>query len=78
MSIARPLRDVSGVCLRGDHLRRTLAIALVVGTWLRLFNQGDRLAAGAISAALLGKVLLNFVTPFLVSNWGLLSRDTDH
>jgi hypothetical protein len=56
------------------HLRRTGAIAVLVGLWLSAFNQGDLLLAGAWSAALGVKLALNFLTPFVVSNLGLLSR----
>lgn len=56
------------------HLKRTLLIAFVIGTWLNLFNHGDELARGALSLALLAKVALNYLTPFVVSNAGLLAR----
>ena len=57
------------------YLRRTMAIAVIVGTWLTLFNQGDTLVAGTLSAVLLGKIFLNYLTPFVVANLGLLSRE---
>ncbi|HJO35140.1 MAG TPA: hypothetical protein QF361_02835 [Gammaproteobacteria bacterium] len=56
------------------HLRRTGLIALIVGSWLTAFNQGDALLAGAWSARLALKVFLNYLTPFVVANLGLLSR----
>jgi hypothetical protein len=55
------------------HLRRTTTIAALVGTWLTVFNQGDALIAGAVGAGLLGKIFLNYLTPFVVANLGLLS-----
>ena len=61
-----------------DNLRRTGSIALVVGTWLTLVNQGDLLFSGVWSAALAGKIVLNYLTPFTVSNLGLLSRTFQH
>jgi hypothetical protein len=48
---------------------------LVVGTWLTLFNQGDILMAAEITFGLVGKIFLNYLTPFVVANWGLLSRE---
>lgn len=57
-----------------SHLRRTLLVAAVVGTWLTAFNQGDAIVAGAWSQALLLKIALNYLTPFIVANLGLLSR----
>ncbi|MBX6762997.1 MAG: nitrate/nitrite transporter NrtS [Rubrobacteraceae bacterium] len=62
------------ICLHPSHLRRTGAIALIVGTWLTLFNQGDVLWSGDLGGGLWVKVLLNYLTPFVVSNLGLLSR----
>lgn len=56
------------------HLRRTLLIAFAVGTWLNLFNHGDALVAGAWSLRLAAKLVLNYLTPFVVSNVGLLAR----
>lgn len=74
------LRRALAVCLLPRHLRRTAAIALIVGTWLTLVNQGDTLLA-AVSASgassdlgMAIKVALNYLTPFVVSNFGLLSR----
>ena len=50
------------------HLKRTLLIAFVVGTWLNLFNHGDELLHGVINAHLVAKLALNYLTPFVVSN----------
>ncbi len=56
------------------HLRRTPPIAFAVGTWLNLFNHGDALLAGAWILRLAAKLALNYLTPFVVSNVGLLAR----
>lgn len=56
------------------HLKRTLAIAFVIGTWLNLFNHGDELLRGLMSLPLAGKLALNYLTPFIVSNFGLLAH----
>jgi len=45
-------------------------IALVVGTWLTLMNQGDRIASGEIPWL---KVVLNYATPFAVATLGFLA-----
>ncbi|MFN8629268.1 MAG: hypothetical protein U0838_02815 [Chloroflexota bacterium] len=63
-------------CARPDRLRRTLTIALVVGLILTLANEGDVLFAGTATTAVVLKVAANFVTPFIVSNLGLLSGRT--
>ena len=70
MSVQRKL----SICLEREHLRRTGLITLVVGTWLTLFNQVDLLAAGTIDWRLFVQIVLNYATPFVVSNVGLLSR----
>lgn len=69
------IRNVVAVCLHPQHLKRTLSITLIVGTWLTLYNQGDVLISTNVTAVLVGKIFLNYLTPFVVSNWGLLSRE---
>jgi hypothetical protein len=64
------------LCFRRDHLARTGAIAVVVGTWLTLFNLGTVLIAGHLSGEIVVKVILNYFTPFVVANWGLLSHSS--
>ena len=54
------------------HLKRTLLIAFVVGTWLNLFNH--ELLHGVINAHLVAKLALNYLTPFVVSNAGLVAH----
>jgi hypothetical protein len=68
------LRTFARVVLTPVHLKRTLLIAFVVGSWLNLFNHGDELLRGAISAPLAIKLALNYITPFIVSNFGLLAH----
>lgn len=62
------------VVLEPKHLKRTLLIAFVIGSWLNLFNHGDELLRGVMTAPLAGKLALNYLTPFVVSNAGLLAR----
>jgi hypothetical protein len=54
--------------LRPPIVKRSLWVALIVGTLLNLINQGDRLAAGAPLDW--GKLGLTFVVPFLVASYG--------
>jgi hypothetical protein len=60
-------------CRQPANLRRTIRIALVVGTILTLINQADVIARGNATALTVGKVCLNFVVPFIVSNLGVLT-----
>ncbi len=59
------------------HLRRTGSIALIVGTWLTAFNQGDVLWTGELYGWLWVQVSLNYLTPFVVANLGLLSKESE-
>lgn len=68
------MRESFATVLAPAHLRRTGLIALLVGSWLSAFNHGDALLAGAWSAKLALKLFLNYLTPFVVANLGLLSR----
>ena len=74
----RRLLQLASVVFYPTHLRRTGAIAVAVGTLLTLVNQADVLMAGHWSAALATKVAVNYLTPFAVSNLGLLSRTFEH
>jgi hypothetical protein len=66
------VRDALSVILQPQHLRRTITIALVVGTILTAINQADVIARGDASPATLAKAALNYLVPFIVSNLGLL------
>ncbi|MGH8618995.1 MAG: hypothetical protein ACREUW_14990 [Burkholderiales bacterium] len=57
-----------------QHLRATGLIALVVGSWLTLVNQADVILAQGLGGLVALKIALNYLTPFVVSNLGLLSR----
>ncbi len=73
MDESRPVGEARGYLLQAQHLRRTITIALVVGTLLTAINQGDVLLAGDATATTAVKCVLNFIVPFCVSNLGLLS-----
>lgn len=67
------MRDAFHYCAQSKHLRRTLSIALVVGTVLTAVNQLDLILQGEASSSVPFKIAANFVVPFVVSNLGLLS-----
>jgi hypothetical protein len=50
-------------------VRRSLRVALVVGTLLTLINHGDRLLARDLDAMALVKILLTYAVPYCVSTW---------
>jgi hypothetical protein len=67
------VREALRICFRREHLRRTIRIALVVGTILTLINQLDIILKGNTDALTWVKCGLNYCVPFIVSNLGLLA-----
>jgi hypothetical protein len=59
--------------MQREHLRRTVRIALVVGTILTLINQADVIIRGDATTLTWVKGGLNYCVPFIVSNLGLLA-----
>ena len=71
------MRDALAYCVRPEHLRRTIPIAIVVGIVLTAVNQLEVILAEQASAATWLRCGANFVVPLIVSNIGLLGgRDT--
>jgi hypothetical protein len=66
-------REALRIVLRPEHLRRTIKIALVVGTILTLINQFDIIVKGDATTLTWLKCGLNYCVPFIVSNLGLLA-----
>jgi hypothetical protein len=71
------VREALRVILRPEHLRRTLTIAVVVGTVLTAINQADVIARGDATSTTAVKAMLNYLVPFIVSNLGLLVGTRD-
>ena len=55
-------------------LRRSLMVAVVVGTILTLLNQGDTILAGNWKTALYWKIPLTYCVPFCVTTFGALTN----
>jgi len=53
-------------------LKRSVLIALVVGTLLTVINQGDVLLAQPWTGGLLWKIPLTYAVPFIVATIGAL------
>jgi hypothetical protein len=70
---AMTARAALRIVLRPEHLRRTVKIALVVGTILTLINQLDIIVKGDETTLTWIKAGLNYCVPFIVSNLGLLA-----
>lgn len=60
------------VCLHRPYLKRTVTIALIVGTILFTINQLDVVLSGKATARVWFKSGLTYFVPFCVSNYGLL------
>ncbi len=58
---------------RTSTLRRTVVIALIVGTLLSLVNQADVIVSGNADAVTWVRIVVNFLVPFCVSTAGFLS-----
>ena len=71
--VAARFVDAWQYCAQPTRLRRTVMIALVVGTILTMINQGDVFLSGSATVATVVKTALNYVVPFVVSNLGVLS-----
>lgn len=63
-------REAFRMFLRGATVATAARIALVVGTWLSLMNQGRAIADGNPPWVKIG---LNYGTPFVVSSLGYLA-----
>jgi hypothetical protein len=66
-------RELVSVVLLPRHLQRTLSVALIVGTVFFTMNQLGVILDGHATALVWVKAALTYLTPLLVSNFGLLS-----
>lgn len=64
-------REALKTCLSGPVLKRSLTVALVIGTVLTAINQGDVILAGRVPNLL--KVALTYLVPLLVASYGAYS-----
>ena len=65
------LWGVGRLCVANGVPRRSLAVALIVGTILNLINQGDVLFGAA--SLNLTKLLLTYGVPYCVATYGAVS-----
>ena len=55
-------------------IKRSLRVAVLVGTVLTLLNQGDAIIMGNFDDSLLWKIPLTYSVPFLVATYGALAN----
>jgi hypothetical protein len=65
-------REALGVIAYRPHLRKTVRIALVVGTVLFCINQLDVVLRGKATTVTWIKGAITYLVPFVVSNLGVL------
>src|SRR5260370_6258619 len=63
-------RDAGRLFARGVTVATATRIALLVGTWLSLMNQGQLIVHGHPPSV---KLALNYLTPFAVASLGYLA-----
>lgn len=63
-------------CVDAAVLKRSLIVALIVGTVLCAINQGDVILAGRMP--LIWKVALTYAVPFFVATYGAYSACVAH
>ena len=65
------LREIYALCVTGGVPRRSLTVAVAVGTLLNLVNQGDALLnAGEVNVL---KLALTYIVPYCVATYGAVS-----
>ncbi len=62
-----PVSSTFALSLRGDVVRRSVRFALIVGTILMLINHGHALLALEIDKARVGRILLTYAVPYVVT-----------
>jgi hypothetical protein len=65
--------EIPAVVLSPRHLRRTVCVAALVGTAFFAMNQLGIILAGHATGLVWLKATLTYLTPLLVSNYGVLS-----
>lgn len=63
---------------RPDITRRSLKVALIVGTVLALINHGDRLLALDLDPESTLKIVLTYLVPYCVSTWASVQTARAH
>ena len=61
-------REAARLTFSGPSLKRSLVVAVLVGTALNLINQGAEMLGGR--PPVLWKLLLTYAVPFLVASYG--------
>ena len=66
-------REGAGLFLRGVTVRAATPVALLVGSLLSVVNQGTTLVHQGLTDGVAAKVVVNYLTPFVVASIGFLT-----
>ena len=66
-------RGLVSIIVAPQHLKRTMSVALIVGTAFFVMNQLGVILDGRGTALVWVKAALTYLTPLLVSNFGVLA-----
>jgi hypothetical protein len=66
-------RELVSVITARSHLKRTVSVALLVGSAFFAMNQLSIIVAGKATAVVWLKATLTYLTPLVVSNFGVAS-----
>lgn len=68
----------SAIAFAPVTVRRSLRVAMVVGSILIAINYGDRIVAGTLSALDIAKMSLTYCVPYCVATYGAVSALLDN
>jgi hypothetical protein len=66
-------RGLVSIVVAPQHLKRTISVALIVGTAFFVMNQLGVILDGRGTALVWVKAALTYLTPLVVSNFGVLA-----
>ncbi len=66
-----PRPSLLDICLAPGIVRRSLIVAMIIGTLLNLINQGDAILAGG--PIVVWKIVLTYVVPYCVATYGAVT-----
>ena len=66
-------RGLVSIVVAPQHLKRTMSVALIVGTAFFVMNQLGAILDGSGTALVWVKAALTYLTPLVVSNFGVLA-----
>jgi hypothetical protein len=77
MSLIERTTQAAEIAREPRNLKRTIRIALVVGSILFVVNQMDVVLSGAATSGTWLKVATTYVVPFFVANLGIIGARRD-